>query len=376
MIYFDNIKLRSSKGGMTMLDYFENLAILYNVHIQNVVAIALNRYGIICKELDDNRLRFNLRILGEEKPTFFAVCVNTYLDSPFELRNDKLYLEDVVVGEVSNIEKDTCTSTYFRNNKKAITLNSNSRSKCVGCKFCGTYSLSEDDAIDFSSPDKVQEYFGNLLKANNIPSMRNIENITVCTGCFENEDALVKHLLDLRKGTENLDFNGSINYIGSQLRDYDKIKLLKDTIGDFGIYLTIEKFLDREKFMKREKASLTLEKARDLLEYSSSIGVTSTFLYILGLENLETLEKYMNYFKESINKFPIVQVFQDYTPEQEKYRCKEAHDVEYYLRARQIMDEIFRDTELSPKLWECFRSLYHAKDNGETGNLKRCLRKH
>ena len=359
-----------------MLNYFEDLANRYDVPIQNVISIALNRYGIICQSVDDNRLRFNIKILGEERPTFFAVCVNTYLDSPFELKDGNLYLDGVAIGEVSNIEKDTCTSTYFRNNKKVITLNSNSRSKCIGCKFCGTYSLGEDDAIDFSTEDMVQEYFKYLLIDNNIPSMENIENITVCTGCFSSEDALVEHLLTLRRGTGNLGFNGSINYIGSQLRDYDKVKLLKDTIGDFGIYLTIEKFLEREKFMKREKASLTLDKARDLLEYSSSIGVTSTFLYILGLEDLETVKKYMNYFKGSINKFPIVQVFQDYTPEQERYRCDEAKDVEYYLKARRMIDEIFIDTELSPKLWECFRSLYHAKDSDvRVRKLKKCQEK-
>ena len=238
------------------------------------------------------------------------------------MRGNRMKKEKIVNG----------TDAAEINNKKAITLNSNSRSKCVGCKFCGTYSLSEDDAVDFSTEDKIQQYFETLLKVNNIQDMSGIENITVCTGCFKNEDALVDHLLTLREGTGNLGFNGSINYIGSQLRDYDKVKLLKDTIGDFGIYLTIEKFLERERFMKKEKASLTLEKARDLLQYSSSIGVTSTFLYILGLEDLETVEKYMNYFKGSINKFPIVQVFQDYTPEQENYRCEDAKKLDYYLK--------------------------------------------
>lgn len=356
-----------------MLSYFENLALEYGVPIQNVVSIALNRYGVICKDIKDNRLRFNLKILGEEEPTFFAVCVNTYLDSPFELKGDNLYLDGKIVGEVSNIERDTCTSTYFRNNKKAITLNSNSRSKCIGCKFCGTYSLSEDDAVDFLTEYKVREYFEDLLIINGISDMNAIENITVCTGCFKNEDALVKHLLDLRRGVDSLGFNGSINYIGSQLRDYDKIRMIRDEIGNFGIYLTIEKFLEREKFMKKEKASLTLEKAKELLSYSSSIGVTSTFLYILGLEDLETVKNYMYYFKESVNKFPIIQVFQDYTPEQEKYRCKDAKNIEYYLKARQMIDEIFSDTELSPKLWECFRSLYHAKDsNVKNRRLKKC----
>ena len=120
----------------------------------------------------------------------------------------------------------------------------------------------------------------------------------------------------------NMLFNGSINYIGSQLRDYDKIKMLSNEIDDFGLYLTIEKFLDREKFMRPEKASLTIDKAKELLEYCSSLGLTTTFLYILGLEDLETIEHYFNYLKGSINKFPIIQVFQNYTPYQEMYkRC-------------------------------------------------------
>lgn len=353
-----------------MLEYFKKLAKEYNMPISNVISIALNRYGIICKETTDNRLRFNLRILDDSKKSFFAVCVNTYLDSPFLLEGDKLYLDGQVIANVSEIEKDTCTSTYFRNNKKVITFNSNSRSKCAGCKFCGTYSLSDDDNIDFSNSDKIQKYFERLLKENDIKSMGDIENITVCTGCFENEDALIKHLLDIKEGTGRLNFNGSINYIGSQLRDYDKIYKLHQQIPDFGMYLTVEKFLDRDKFMRKEKADLTLDKCKKLLEYTSSIGITSTFLYILGLEDLETVKKYMAYFKDSVNKFPIIQVFQDYTKEQENYRVEEAKDVEYYLKARKIVSEIFDDSNLSPKAWECFRSLHFDEEKQKVLRLK------
>ena len=129
-------------------------------------------------------------------------------------------------------------------------------------------------------------------------------------------------------------------------------------IKDFSLFLTIEKFLDREKFMRKEKASLTIPKAKDLLLYAKSLDITSTFLYILGLEDLETVSKYFNYLKESINKFPIVQIFQDYTKDQEEYRNKDAKDIRYYLEARRIINEIFKDTNLNPQLWECFRSLY------------------
>ena len=101
------------------------------------------------------------------------------------IKKDILYLDGEKIADVHNIEKDTCTSTYFRNNKKAITYNSNSRSKCVGCKFCGTYSLSEDDYMDFSNSSKIKNYFEKLLHDNNIDGMDKIEDVTVCTGCFE-----------------------------------------------------------------------------------------------------------------------------------------------------------------------------------------------
>lgn len=344
-----------------MFEYLKSLSEKYDTTFENVLSIALNRYGIIIDNFNDNRIRFDLDILNNNHNTFFAVCVNTYEKSPFKLCEGKLYLENNLIGNVYNIEKDTCTSTYFRNNKKAITFNSNSRSKCSGCTFCGTYSLDENE-IEFKSKEIVQEYFKKLLLENSIKSMKNIENITICTGCFENEDALFNHLLLLNDSFKEMNFNGSINYIGSQLRDYEKIKSLKSEIGDFGIYLTIEKFLNRERFMRKEKASLTMDKCKDLLSFCSDIGVTSTFLYILGLEDLQTVKKYFSYFKDSINKFPIIQVFQDYTKYQENLRIEQAKDIDYYLEAKKIINNIFKGSHFNIKLWESFRGIYDKED--------------
>ena len=111
------------------------------------------------------------------------------------MKDNKLYLEDKEVGKITDIEKDTCTSTYFRNDNKVITFNSNSRSKCKGCAFCGTYSLSEDEENNFKSKENVQEYFKKLLINKNIKGMQEIENVTLCTGCFDTENDLFNHLL-------------------------------------------------------------------------------------------------------------------------------------------------------------------------------------
>lgn len=348
-----------------MKDYFESLAHKYNMPLENIVAIALNRYGVISDELSDKRIRFLLNFNNSERNKFFALGVNTYLQSPFKLDKDTIFLEDKSIGKIISLEQDTCTSTYFRNNKKAITFNSNSRSTCVGCKFCGTYNLTDDDHIDFSTQDKIVNYFERLLDENGISAMNQIESITICTGCFESEDELINHLLLVNDAFKKMGYIGSLNYIGSQLRDFEKIKRLSERIQDLGIYLTIEKFLDRNKYMRPEKASLTLDDAKKLLEYCSSLNITTTFLYILGLEPLETIRYYFDYFKDSINKFPIIQVFQNYTLDQEKYRCDEGKEIEYYIKAREEISKIFANKDFVPKEWECYRSLYFDVNNQE-----------
>lgn len=354
-----------------MFEYFKTLASDYNLSLENVLSIALNRYGVLIDGYDDDRVRFNLKFNNSIKEDFFALCVNTYKDSPFKLVDNTIYLKDEKIAEITNLERDTCTSTYFRNNKRDITFNSNSRSKCAGCTFCGTYSLSEDDDYDFSNKESIKKYFDKLLKENKVKSLEYINSITLCTGCFESEDDLYNHILLLNSTFKDMGFKGSINYIGSQLRDYEKIKSLKDEVGNFGLYLTIEKFIDREKFMRPEKASLKLNDAKDLLNYSSSIGINSTFLYILGLEDLDAIKYYFNYFKDSINKFPIVQIFQDYVPIQENYRHESAKEVEYYLKAKKIINDTFSDTSLRPKLWENFRSLYYENPEKEFVKCKK-----
>ena len=50
----------------------------------------------------------------------------------------------------------------------------------------------------------------------------------------------------------------------------------------------------------------------------------------------------------------------------------EAKDVEFYIKARMIIDDIFKNKEeMKPKTWECFRSLYFD-DKEKSGGKVRC----
>ena len=330
----------------------------FNIPVEDVLFIALNRYGVMYN-IKDNRIRFYLKLHTLDEEYYFAVCVNTF-PSPFSIKGKSLCLADKEIGLITKIEKDTCTSTYFRKGNQAITLNSNFRSKCAGCKFCGTYSLENTENENLTSKQAIIECFEKLIEENNLVDLSNLIQITVCTGCFKSETDLVSHLILLKNTLKQFNFTGKINYIGSQLRSFEQLERIKKEIGDFSLYITTERFTEREKFMRSEKASLNLDETIKLLDKAISLGFTASILYILGLEDLEIVKKNFEKIIPHINKFPDIQIYQDYTPEQENYRCKEAKDFKYYLRARKFFEESFEKTPLRPRSWENYRSLFYT----------------
>ena len=91
-----------------MYEWFNILASRYNTTIDNVLSIALNRYGIIMDNCSDNRIRFNLRFNDSERENYFAVCVNTYAESPFSIK-----------------ENLPIATTFFPSSKSGIMISSN-----------------------------------------------------------------------------------------------------------------------------------------------------------------------------------------------------------------------------------------------------------
>ena len=192
-----------------------------------------------------------------------------------------------------------------------------------------------------------------------------MESITVCTGCFKTEEDLINHLILLKKAFDRFYFEGSIRYIGSQIQNMDSLYKIKDEIGKFGLLVTTEKFVGREEIMRPEKSRLTLNLTKEFLKKADELGFEATFLYILGLEDLNVFEKYMEYMKDSVNKFPIVQIYQNYVNSQENYRCMDARKLDYYLKARQILERIYKEEHFTPESWENYRSLYYTKFKGK-----------
>jgi len=345
-----------------MINNYNDLVVLskkYDIPIYDVIFIAINRYGVIM-DSNEKRIRMKIKLNGLEEEYYIAIAVNTF-SSPFILKDDKIYLNNKEIAKIVKLEKDTCDTTYFRKNMKEMTLNSNARSKCSGCKFCGSYNLDAKDQYHLTDEEVIHNYVLNLLKQNNMKDLSNIEGITVCTGCFKDEEKLLEHLILLREELKKFGFNKRLKYIGSQIRSDKALNIIKEKLMPFSLFVTTEVFSNREKIMRKEKASLDIDKTCDLLNRANKLGIEATILYIAGLENIEVFEENMIKISNSVNKFPIVQIFQNYEKEHEDYRDVSAKDISFYLEIRKKLESIFKDTNYTPNSWENYRSLFYTK---------------
>lgn len=337
----------------------KRLSSLYSIPIFDVLLISINRYGIRM-DVPDKRLRFKINLLGYDETFYLAVCVNTY-DSPFYLDpNGSLLFNNVKIANVFDIEEDTCDTTYFRRNKTELTLNSNMRSRCQGCTFCGTYNLDPADRIDMSDENKIAIFLDGFLRENGVKSLENLLRVTICTGCFSDESKLVEHILAVSKVFSEYGFNKRIRYIGSQIRSTEAMDYIQSKLPYFSLSLTVECFSNREQRMRREKASLDMNGIMQVLENSKRHNFSTNYLYIVGLDELNILKEGIAKLSPYINRMPIFQVMQNYNVRHENERVIEAKQIEYYLKARQLIENQFKHSDFKPRSWENYRGLFYT----------------
>ena len=332
--------------------------------------IAINRYGLKAN-VPDKRLRFKIRLLACNEIFYMAVCINTF-DSPFNFdEHGRIFMNEKIIGYIFDIEKDTCDTTYYRRNKTEMTLNSNMRSQCEGCTFCGTYNLEPEDRIDMSDENKISAFLDRYLKENQMNDLSNLVRVTVCTGCFSDEMKLIEHILKIYKVFNKYGFNKRIRYIGSQIRTKEAMDIIQKIIPFFSLSLTVECFTNRELRMRKEKASLDMNGIKSVLKNSLEHNFSTNYLYIIGLDELSIFEQGVRELYNLINRLPVFQVMQNFINEHEEQRVCEAKELEYYLKARKIIESIFEKTNLKPRSWENYRGLFYTMYKNEPLN---CIR--
>lgn len=345
------------------LKQVNNLSKKYKIPAEDIILIALNCCGLKV-ETKEKRLRFKLRLNTSLEVFYLAVCVNTS-ETPFILRDGVIFLNQEEIGRAYDWENDTCDATYFRRNKTVLNINSNCRSDCRGCRFCGTYSQDAEDKIPLLQTKELSEYLSNIFGQQQISRLTDLKEIAICTGCFKTEREALDHLLMINDYCRQQNIRPNIKYIGMQLQSLDVLKEIRNDLSSFSYYLTLECFSRRRKLLRPSKAQIDLIQATGILDRARANNIKTTFLYILGLDSLRVIKKNFKRLAPHINCFPVINLMQNFVPEQNDLRHRQAHRIEYYLKARKTFEEIFKAQSFRPIPWENYRGLWYLQFDDE-----------
>jgi len=347
------------------LEEASRLSEMYDIPTEDIMLMDMNSVGAR-SSLPNDRVRFFMKLHTFPEYFYFALPLNQ-APSQFSLsaEKSKVLFNNQPIGDVIGLENDDCTHSYFRRNGTALTLNSNARSLCRGCAFCGTYSLEADDHEVLKTKNNLTTGLRKIIKGQGMEDMSKIHELGIVTGCFNSEDAAVQHLILVNEAAQEIGFSGELKYVGCEVKTEESLDKIKDSIPSFGYSLTVECFTRREELMKPLKFQVTLEKGRKILDAANRRGFQTTFLYILGLDPLEVIDTEFRNYVPHLTRFPVINLLQPYKQEQNMLRTPEAWNIEYFLKARKVVEGIFGPSGLRPRPWENYRSAWYLKFGGE-----------
>lgn len=342
-------------------DTYEKLSKEYNIKIPEIIQVDLNRSGICLKDGEvrvDFRVRFKGKILDDYE-SWYALPVRNEKDTPFNISKGVIYFKDKEIGKVNgNLMLDTCERSYQRG-PHLLNLNSRSRSNCGGCKACiHNYHQFYDKTVikdkqALITKKDIEEFFDekNL-------DVSQLVQIAVVTGLFRGEENVVSHMKLVNEVAKERGFKGELMYFGCEVNSDGALKALAN-LGNFSLIYALDNFSKRDMLLAKTKSLITIENAKDTLERAKNNNIKTTISYISGLDSLESMEEGFKFLKNSFTNFPVINVYQIQTPEQANILTEEARDIEYYLKSRRKLEEIFKDTPYRPKRWSNYRPLWY-----------------
>lgn len=364
------LSIKEKSNNLTELN---ELATNYDVPFEDVLFIDFNRKGMVNEATKYHRVRFYFRLyedipylkISKEigvKDYFFAVPTHSGI-SNYRLSDDSLYLNGTEkIGTVKDLVDDTVDSTYPRKHGTVMNLNPSVKSACSGCNFCYVNLLTPNDRDRVGKDPEtfLREQVAAWLKKYGKEDLSYLHRVDVVTGGFGGEGKTIENLSLIREVFSDYSYNGEIFYLGSEIATNEGLDALEE-IKPFGLCLTLETFKRREELLKDHKCGISLEDAKRILGRSKNKGFGSQFTYILGLEPLDTAINGMEEFYPFVNRLPVVNVFQPHNREQLALRAPEAANLEYFLEARNSIENIFSSKDFRPRTWGNYRSLWYLK---------------
>lgn len=349
---------------MVNFTQLKDLSKAFNMPIEDVLFVILNINGVNFP-CDYNRMRMGFRLADDDlfayarqrgvQDYYFALAINE--QSEFTIVDNQLMFDGVTIGKVIDPSEDFCDSNYPRRKGTVLNMNPNARTSCRGCKFCYTaYQVPRDRKKIICEAD-IRNFLNDWLLRHRLPDLSHLIQVAVVTGCYNTEEDALAFLLTLRKVLNDYSFYGEIFYLGSQITSEESLKRLQ-RIQPFGLCLSLECFERRDDLLRDKKRAVSLQKAYEIMSIAKLCGFRVNFSYVLGLEPLEVVERYFAEMKACITSFPIVNTIQLHKYHSRKLLDAGAHELQYFMRARKIIEHIFIDTAFRPRVWENYRSLW------------------
>lgn len=348
--------VRSGESAVSLAE-LESLASRYRVPVGDVLLIGINLFGID-SEQGRHRARIQVRLEANPEVSWQIITPTNAAGSPFTLQEETLRLGGVRVGEIRRVDADEAVGGYFRDAGRAVTLNPNARSRCVGCAFCpNTLEAAADPRM--VEDRGLAELLTALAAQHPAGNLKLVEEITVSTGCFEREQAALDHLISLRSVLTQFGVAARIGFLTSVIRSKSGFATLNDKVAPFVMRLTAECFTRRDLLLKASKAQLLVEDMPGVLREAAEAGLGTSFTYVVGLDDLESMQAGVEALAPYTSEFPNFQVYQAHNQIMGGLRADGAHLLEFYLRARAAIENVMGPTGLRPAAWEGYRPLWY-----------------
>lgn len=332
------------------------LARAWGVDADDIVLIALNACGLRA-DMGASRLRFRFRMDSRPDTQLHMILSLGRAGSPFELVKGEIRLAGERIAVIDVADADDAVLGYWRNGGKVLTLNSNARSQCTGCVFCpNTLEAASDPRL--AALDDLHSYFAAIVDEFELADMSGVEKVTVCTGCFHHEHLALRHLAGVRQAMTGQGCAGAIHFLSSVLTTSAGLDAAAE-IGPFHLTLTAECFTRRGVILKESKAKLTPPQMVRVLGEAAERDIATDFTYIVGLDPADVAVPQLADFVPVTTTFPRFQVYQTHNSLMDVFLADGAGDIEFYLRMRREIEELFGPTGLRPQPWENYRPLWY-----------------
>jgi len=344
---------------------WSDLSFKYEIPNEEIRLIDFNRSGVW---LPNNEVKINYRarfisseLEQKDNRTWFALPIRREGDTNFSASDGYLRFRDDIFANISSIMLDTCDTNYQRG-PNLLNLNSRSRGNCGGCTACvHNYKDLYDKTVlkdqkKLVSKQEISDFFDQ--KEQDGVNISTLKQIAVVTGLFGSESAVVEHMKLIDSVVKPKGFKGELMYFGCEVNSETALEELT-ALGNFSLIYAIDNFTKRKEILTKSKSLINIDTAKNTLSLAKKKGIETTFAYIAGIDSISEMKTGFEILKDSITRFPIINIYQIQTIGQLSAMDIEAKKLEYYIKSRKLIEKIFEGTDLTPKRWENYRPLWY-----------------